>query len=99
MSDILEKLMACENKAAELIHNAEEEARKRINKGKTKVKEHYEEQLKKKIVELKRAKENQREVILKIKEKSIGDFREQLKKAPLDEAGFQKTVLKLLKKE
>ena len=98
MSDMLEKLLGVEKRAAALVTEAESEAHRRSAQARGEVKKRSAETLKKKAAEGEEAVGSERSRIAAERERQNKAYREQLARHAIDMAAFSRAVLTFVDK-
>jgi vacuolar-type H+-ATPase subunit H len=92
MSDSLDKIIAVEKAASELIAQAEAESAHRVSQARTESQKKVSEAMKKAALAGEAAVKAERERVAAEREKQNRDYREKLARRPLDPAAFAKVV-------
>lgn len=98
MSDMLEKLLGVEKRAASLVSDAEEEASRRTMQARVESQRQHSQTLKKKAIDVEKDVEAEKKRLVEERARETLTYREGLERHSADRAGFRHVAMSFIEK-
>jgi len=98
MSDMLEKLLGVEKKAASLVSEAEDEAARRTTQARVESQRKHAELLKQKAIEVDKAVQDEKQRLAAERARKTAEYTEGLTRGSVDRAAFTHAALSFIEK-